>query len=137
VPRLLFASSDRAEMTRTVKSLLLAGVRCEVRKERRSSSYGVWLQEERDFPRALGIWKLYAKPRPLPPWASVLESVVPASARAESADETVSAVMGQDEGSPEPASTAVAVMPRDATCVRPGRREFGGCVDGVWVIDEE
>ena len=79
--KLLFVSSDSDEIIRTVRYLLRAGVRCAVRKERWNSCYGVWVQNEEDFPRALRIYLDCAKPRKLPPWAEVLESLAPGSGR--------------------------------------------------------
>jgi hypothetical protein len=73
--KLLFVSSDPEEIIRTVRYLLRAGVRCAVRRERWNSCYGVWVQNEEDFPRALRIYMDCAKPHPLPPWAEVLESL--------------------------------------------------------------
>ena len=61
--KLLFISSNPREVTKTVSRLLQSRVRCEVRKERWNSCYGVWLQDQEDFPKALRIWRLSAKPK--------------------------------------------------------------------------
>jgi hypothetical protein len=73
--KLLFVSSDPEEITDTIKYLLRAGVQCAVRRERWNSCYGVWIQKEADFPRALRIYLDCCRPHPLPPWAGVMESL--------------------------------------------------------------
>ena len=61
--KLLFVSADSAEVTRTVQRLLQAGIRCGVSRERWNSCHAVWLQDDKDFVRALRIWQLYARHR--------------------------------------------------------------------------
>ena len=73
--KLLFVSSNPEEIINTIKYLLRAGVRCAVRRERWNSCYGVWVQNEADFPRALRIYLDCCKPLPLPPLSGVLESL--------------------------------------------------------------
>jgi len=81
--KLLFVSFDGEEVVKAVKQLLFAFVRCLVSKE--GTGWAVWVQDERDLPRALSIFKLWAKPRPLPAWAALLEldRPRPVKARAE------------------------------------------------------
>lgn len=69
--KLLFISNNPREITWTVRRLLQSRLRCAVRKERWNSSYGVWLQDKADFPKALRIWRLPAKPK-----ASLLQTRV-------------------------------------------------------------
>ena len=135
--KLLFVSTDTQEVTQTVKWLLRSGIRCEVRRERWNSCHGVWLQDERDFPKALRIWMLYSKPRPLPAWASVLESIAPESAPARSAEGRGSTAEGLAKGDPGPAGAQADRVPGSASRAARGQGAPGRGVDGVWLIPEE
>jgi len=77
--KLLFISSDQEEVAKAVKQLLFALVRCLVSKE--GPGWGVWVQDKKDVPRALNMFALWAKPRPLPPWSALLELETPVDAR--------------------------------------------------------
>ncbi len=72
--KLLCVSSNAEEFIRVVQNLLQAGVRCVVREGKCETSHEVWVHHE-DFLTALRIKVDYFRPRPLPPWAIVLESL--------------------------------------------------------------
>jgi len=134
--KLLFLSLDRREVTRTVTRLVLAGVRCAVCREAGDCSYGVWVQHEQDFPNALRIWMLHAKPRPLPPWAAVLQSVAPAGEEALGTEGMVFEAEGREQAGFECESAVAALVPCEAKCMAQNSWEAGRGIDGVWEISE-
>ncbi len=85
--KLLFLSAEPRELKQAVKRLLWARVRCGVGKDPTSSSLGVWVQEERDFPRALDIFMLRNRPRAVPYWAYLIDPPRTASQAAETRPE--------------------------------------------------
>jgi hypothetical protein len=78
--KLLCASSDLGELKGLVKRLVRIGIPCAVCKESIASQLSVWIQQDNDFPLALKMLVEQKKPRPLPPWVSLLELAVPAAA---------------------------------------------------------
>jgi hypothetical protein len=76
--KLLCASSDLGELKGLVKRLVHIGIPCAVCKDSISSQLSVWIQQDSNFPMALKIFVERDKPRPLPPWASLLDLAVPA-----------------------------------------------------------
>ncbi len=77
--KLLCASSDLGELKGLVKRLVGIGIPCAVCKDSSNSQLGVWIQQDSDLPLALKVFVERDKPRPLPPWASLLELAVPAT----------------------------------------------------------
>jgi hypothetical protein len=77
--KLLCASSDLGELKELVKRLVRIGIPCAVCKDSIPSQLSVWIQQDNDFPLALKMFVERKKPRPLPPWASLLDVAVPAT----------------------------------------------------------
>jgi hypothetical protein len=77
--KLLCASSDLGELKGLVKRLVRMGIPCAVCKDSISPQLSVWIQQDSNFPMALKIFVERDKPRPLPHWASLLDSAVPAA----------------------------------------------------------
>ncbi len=75
----LCSSSDLRELTELVKRLVSLAIPCAVCKDSGDSRLSVWVQQDRDFPLALKIFADRDKPRPLPPWACLLDSPAPAA----------------------------------------------------------
>ncbi len=75
--RVLCSSSDLSELTELVKRLLSLGIPCAVCKDGGNSQLTVWIQQDDDFPLALKIYVERKAPRPLPPWASLLDAPAP------------------------------------------------------------
>jgi len=72
--KLLCSSSDLRELERLVKRLVHVGIPCAVCKDSVNSQLSVWVQQDNDFPLALKIFVDRDAPRPLPPWAELLDS---------------------------------------------------------------
>ena len=77
--KLLCASSDLGELGGLVKRLVRIGIPCAVCKDSSGSQLSVWIQQDCHFPMALRISVERDKPRPLPPWANLLDLDVPAN----------------------------------------------------------
>ncbi len=77
--KLLCASSDLGELEGLVKRLVRIGIPCAVCKDAIGSQLSVWIQQDCHFPMALRIFVERDKPRPLAPWARLLDSEVPAT----------------------------------------------------------
>jgi hypothetical protein len=71
--KLLGVSFNPHEIVRAVQHLLRAGVRCAVSQRSRGSPHEIWVQDPLDFVSGFKIWLDCSKPRPLAPWAPVLE----------------------------------------------------------------
>lgn len=78
---LLFSSCNLQEVERILKRLLWARIGCAVGKDPVSSYLNVWIQRDCDFRRAMCIFMNRNQSRPLPHWASVLESIAPVKKR--------------------------------------------------------
>lgn len=95
--RLLFLSSEPAELRQTLKWLLRASIPCAVWRGDGIARYGVWVQNDEDFPKALRIRMLWAKPRPVAPWVHLLESAASVNVETQCA-ETPAPAGAQPEG---------------------------------------
>lgn len=77
----LCSSSDLRELTELVKRLVALGIPCAVCKDGGSSRVSVWIQQDNDLPVALKIYVEWKAPRPVPPWAYLID-LPPAAAEA-------------------------------------------------------
>ena len=77
--KLLCSSSDLGELEWLVKRLMVLRIPCGVGKDPGESHLSVWIQQDSDFALGLRILVNRDKPRPLPSWACLLDSPVPAN----------------------------------------------------------
>jgi hypothetical protein len=75
----LCSSSDLRELTELLKRLLCVGIPCAVCKDSSNAQLSVWIQQDNDFPLALKMFAERGAPRPVPPWAYLVDLPVPAS----------------------------------------------------------
>ena len=126
--KLLCASSDLGELGGLVKRLVRIGIPCAVCKDSSGSHLSVWIQQDCHFPMALRISVERDKPRPLPPWANLLDLDVPAKE-----DPAVAASEGCTEPGTEAKNSASVVVVQskgatltgtaEATALRSGRQQ--------------
>ena len=84
--KLLISSCDFEDLGRVVKRLVCACIPCAVCQDPIPSHLSVWVQQDIDFPLALRVVMNRGTPRPLPHWARIYDSPLPATDRNEPAN---------------------------------------------------
>ncbi len=105
--KLLLSSYALEEVGCVVKRLVQARIPCGVCKDPINSYWSVWIQQDVDYPLALRIFTHHAEPRPLPPWACVLDPDLAASRGA-----VVQAITGTETKSSGPSERSAAELSR-------------------------
>jgi hypothetical protein len=77
--KLLFSSADLGEVGQLVKRLVWARIPCAVCRDAVNAYLSVWIQQDVDYPLALRIFTHRDRPRPLPRWACVFDTDLPAN----------------------------------------------------------
>jgi hypothetical protein len=134
----LCSSSDLRELTELVKRLVRIGIPCAVCKDGGGSQVSVWIQQDNDFPLALKIYVEGKAPKPVPPWAYLIEvplpeaevSAVPAgggaAVPATDGKDAPSVVLVQSRGPTRTGSVEGMGETSGSEARRPGRRGEGG-----------